>query len=80
MVEAWSVQRVSKLLHVSESTVRRLIRRGAFPGTFRVEQKLVRIPVTELAAYQQRTRLLTQRTEGHTARESNVPLPLEGSI
>ena len=43
VVEAWSVQRVATLLHVSESTVRRLIAAAAFPGAFRVGRKLVRI-------------------------------------
>lgn len=80
VVEAWSVQRVADVLHVSESTVRRLVAAGAFPGAFRVGRKLVRIPVTDLDAYQRRARLLLQHTEGRPAREADVPLPLEGSI
>jgi excisionase family DNA binding protein len=56
--EAWSVQAVADRLHVSESTVRRLIGASAFPGAFRVGRKLVRIPVTDLDAYQQQRRIL----------------------
>jgi excisionase family DNA binding protein len=56
--EAWSVQKVAELLHVSETTVRRLIADRAFPGAFRVGRKLVRIPITDLDAYQRRARLL----------------------
>lgn len=56
--ESWSVQRVADILHVSESTVRRRIGEGAFPGVFRFGPKLVRIPVTDLDAYQRRQRLL----------------------
>jgi excisionase family DNA binding protein len=76
-VEAWSVQRVAEILHVSESTVRRLILAGAFPGAFRVGRKLVRIPITDLDAYQRRARLL-QRTEGRTTSDADLPLPFEG--
>ena len=79
VVEAWSVQRVAELLHVSESTVRRLIAAAAFPGAFRVGRKLVRIPITDLDAYQRRARLLIRRNEGRTAREGDVPLPFEGT-
>jgi excisionase family DNA binding protein len=61
IVESWSVQRVADMLHVSESTVRRLIAAHAFPGAFRVGRKLVRIPITDLDAYQRRARLLAQR-------------------
>lgn len=77
-MEAWSVQRVAQLLHVSESTVRRLIAAtpSAFPGAFRLGRKLVRIPVTDLEAYLRRARLLTQRSEERTA----VSSPLEGSV
>jgi excisionase family DNA binding protein len=78
VVEAWSVQRVADCLHVSESTVRRLIQAQAFPGAFRVGGKLVRIPVTDLEAYRQ-ARLLVRRTEGQMTREADVPLPFEGS-
>jgi excisionase family DNA binding protein len=59
-VEAWSVRRVAEILHVSEDTVRRLITAAEFPGTFRVGvgRKLIRIPITDLDAYQQRQRVL----------------------
>ena len=75
--EALSVQYVADRLHVSESTIRRLIAAHEFPGVFRVGRKLVRIPITDLDAYQRRTRLLMQRSEGRTSREVDVPLPLE---
>ncbi len=57
---ALSVQQVAKTLHVSESTVRRLIEAAEFPGTFRVGRKLLRIPAADVLAYQRRMRLLTQ--------------------
>jgi len=79
VVESWSVQRVADLLHVSESTVRRLIAAGAFPGAFRVGRKLVRIPITDVDAYQRQRRLL-QRTEGRTTHEADVALPFEGTV
>jgi len=71
IVESWSVQRVAEILHVSESTVRRLILDHAFPGAFRVGRKLVRIPITDLDAYQRRARLRLPPPLG--------PRPLEGS-
>lgn len=58
--EALSVQYVADRLHVSESTVRRLIAAGAFPGAFRVGRKLVRIPLADLDAYQRRARILRE--------------------
>jgi excisionase family DNA binding protein len=57
VVEAWSVQRVADTLHVSESTIRRLLLARAFPHAFRVGRKLVRIPVTDVDGYQRRARL-----------------------
>jgi len=79
VLESWSVQLVAKTLHVSETTVRRLITDGEFPGAFRV-RKLVRIPVTDLAEYQHRERERIRRTEGRPApRERDDPLPFEGS-
>jgi len=80
VVESWSVQHVAKTLHVSESTVRRLIAASAFPGAFRIGRKLVRIPVTDLIEYQRRARDLIRRTEARPAtRERDEPLPFEGS-
>jgi len=61
--EALSVQYVADRLHVSESTVRRLIAAQAFPGAFRVGRKLVRIPITDLDAYQRRARLRVHAEE-----------------
>jgi excisionase family DNA binding protein len=60
LLEAVSVQAVADRLRVSESTIRRLIEEGAFPGAFRVGRKLVRIPVTDLDAYQRRRRPLAR--------------------
>jgi len=73
VVESWSVQQVARTLHVSESTVRRLRDQGEFPGAFRVGGRLVRIPVTDLDAYQRR-----QRQWHHQA--VTGPRPLEGSV
>ena len=82
VVESWSIQHVAKTLHVSETTVRRLIAAHAFPGAFRVGRKLVRIPITDLDAYQRRARLRRAQTDEHdsrpSARETEMPLPLEG--
>jgi len=76
--EAWSVQRVADLLHVSESTVRRLTAAGAFPHAFRVGRKLVRIPITDLDAYQRRARLLAH-VEDRTAWPTSDPVPNQRS-
>lgn len=61
--EHWSVQEVAARLHVSESTIRRRIAEGAFPGAFRVGRKLIRIPITDLEAYRRRQRYLGPSTE-----------------
>jgi excisionase family DNA binding protein len=76
--EAWSVQKVAEQLHVSETTVRRLIADQAFPGAFRVGRKLVRIPVTDLDAYQKRARLLgrVDARLGHTDGALDGPVGL----
>ena len=54
------MRRVAEILHVCEDTVRRLITAGEFPSTFRVGvgRKLIRIPITDLDAYQARQRVL----------------------
>lgn len=53
---------MAKQLHVSETHVRRLIFvEQAFPGAYRLGRKLIRIPVTDLDAYQRRARLLEAR-------------------
>lgn len=50
---------MAKQLHCSETHVRRLIFVvHAFPGAYRLGRKLIRIPVTDLDAYQRRARLL----------------------
>jgi len=74
--EAWSVQQVADRLHVSEDTVRRLIAASAFPGAFRLGRKLIRIPVTDLAAYQSRMRLLAQIAEREAALDIELSRPL----
>ena len=74
--EAWSVQQVADLLHVSEDTVRRLIAAHAFPGAFRLGRKLIRIPVTDLAAYQHRKRLLAQIAEREAALDVELSQPI----
>ena len=74
--EAWSVQQVADRLHVSEDTVRRLIAAHAFPGAFRLGRKLIRIPVTDLAAYQARKRLRAQIAE----READLDIELSRPI
>lgn len=62
--EAWSVQEVAARLHCSETHVRRLIFVvHAFPGAYRLGRKLIRIPVTDLDAYQRRARLLVHADE-----------------
>ena len=63
MPEHWSVQEVAARLHVSESTIRRRLAEGAFPGAFRVGRKLIRIPAPDLEAYRRRQRYLGPSTE-----------------
>jgi excisionase family DNA binding protein len=70
--EAWSIQQVADRLHLSEDTVRRLIAEGAFPGAFRVRNKLLRIPVTDLDAYQRRKRVLSHPDTTTTDRSSRA--------
>jgi len=67
---------VADLLHVSEDTVRRLIAAHAFPGAFRLGRKLIRIPVTDLAAYQHRARLLAQIAEREAALDVELSRPI----
>jgi excisionase family DNA binding protein len=61
--EHWSVQEVAARLHVSESTIRRRLAEGAFPGAFRVGRKLIRIPAPDLEAYRRRQRYLGPAAE-----------------
>jgi excisionase family DNA binding protein len=58
-LKSWSVQRVADCLYVSESTVRRLIATSAFPGAFRLGNRLVRIPVADVVAYLEARRCST---------------------
>jgi excisionase family DNA binding protein len=74
--EAWSVQQVADRLHVSEDTVRRLIAASAFPGAFRLGRKLIRIPVTDLQAYQHRARLLAQIAHAEAALDVELSRPI----
>lgn len=56
--ESVSIQQVAdEVLGVSESTVRRLVERGKFPGAFRVGRQ-IRIPRRDLAAFQRENQVV----------------------